>query len=74
MIVATIRDKDAKPFRNASCWHRSLMDRVREGLRSFGRHLGQPNAANLKDLGLSVSDLPAIRAGLIAQDSSRRQR
>lgn len=36
--------------------------------------LGRFSAAALTDIGFSRSDLPAIAAGMIGRDSSRRQR
>lgn len=38
------------------------------------RSIEHLSAGALKDLGLSRSDLPAVRAGLIGRDASRRPR
>lgn len=42
--------------------------------RDDGAGIGRLDAPALRDLGLSRSDLPAIRAGLIGGDASRRRR
>jgi hypothetical protein len=84
MIAATTPNGDAElPSKDALSRLYSAVARLPVGLGFIGRHLlprrpwetdWRPTAAELKDLALDFSDLPSIRAGLIASDSTRRQR
>lgn len=74
MMIAATTAKSLLSWTEPAYGHlRFLMRRIRAGVRLTGRSC-QLDPATLKDIGLSVSDLPAIRAGLFAADASRRPR
>jgi uncharacterized protein YjiS (DUF1127 family) len=55
-------------------WLRRGLRRRRPAASLEAAPLGRFSATALQDIGLSRSDLPAIVAGMIGSDASRRQR